>query len=135
MTDNLYIPQRLDGEHAPNANPLQADTSLRSNVITTTKNMIHTIDQVSVEAVINVLLKRGICTEAELLAEENRLYSVREAMTNFNFTPVQINRPDHAHRHRRDPNPIRRWAAKHHWSRRLGTLIFGWKWHRKKKEL
>ena len=120
MTDNLHIPPRLEGEHARRSLPPFEFGA--SNIAS--KN----IEQVSLESVIRVLLQRGLCTEAELLAEENRRRLLREPATQFNnltpvqnFTPVQI----HRHRHRRhDSNPLRRWASQYNWSRRLGTLLF-----------
>jgi hypothetical protein len=69
---------------------------------------INALDQVSLETVIEVLLQGGLCTEAELLAAENRRRSLRETDTKFNFTPVQIHRP----RHRcHDGNRWRRWVS------------------------
>jgi hypothetical protein len=123
MTDNLHIPRRLEGE--PEIN----ETANWAGAIN--------LEQVSLEAAIRVLIKRGICTEAELLAEEIRLRSMVETAgapaQPFHFTPVQT--PGERHRHRRHgSNRVRRWAAQYHWSRRLGTLLFGWKWHRKKNE-
>jgi hypothetical protein len=97
MTDNLHIPQRLEGEHARRSTSFEYSAS---------EVGIKNLEQVSLETVIRVLLQRGLCTEAELLAEENRRRSLREPVTQFNFTPVQI------HRHRRhDGNRWRRWAS------------------------
>jgi hypothetical protein len=123
MTDNLHIPRRLEGEHE----------------VKETVNWTGSINvkQISLEAVIRVLIKRGICTEAELLAEEQRLRllvdTASEPGQSFHFTPVQTHSIRHRHR-RQDSNRMRRWAAKRNWSRKLGTLLFGWKWHRKKND-
>jgi hypothetical protein len=89
-----------------------------------------TLDEVSLAAVIQILLQRGICTEAELLTEESRLRLLQETTPRAAFTPAQIPREHH---HQHDHKLLRRWAAKYSWSRKLGTLIFGWKWHRKKR--
>ena len=125
MTDNLDIPPRLEGEHTRRSTP---SFEFGASGVGS-KNL----EQVSLETVIRVLVQRGLCTEAELLAEENRRRSLREPVTSFNnnFTPVQI----HRHRRRRhDSNPLRRWASQYAWSRKLGTSLLGWKWHRKKNE-
>ena len=124
MTDNLHIPPRLEGEHARRSTaPFEFGPSDVGS-----KNL----EQVSLETVIRVLLQRGLCTEAELLAEENRRRSMREPVAQVsNFTPVQIHRRRHR---RRDRNRWRQWASRHAWSRKLGTLLFSWKWHRKKSE-
>jgi hypothetical protein len=123
MTDNLHFSPRLEGEQKVKENVNSAGTN--------------NIKQVSLEAIIRVLIKRGICTEAELLAEEKRLRAVAEMAIEpsqaLPFTPVQTHSERHRHR-REDNNRLRRWAAKRNWSRKLGTLLFGWKWHRKKNE-
>jgi hypothetical protein len=123
MTDNLHIPRRLEGEQE------MKETANWASAIN--------IEQISLEAAIRVLIKRGICTEAELLAEEKRLRSLVETARApeqpFHFTPVQTHSEQHRHR-RQDSNRIRRWAAKRSWSRKLGSLLFGWKWHRKKND-
>lgn len=127
MTDNLHIPRRLEGEQEVNLNPVWS------------KRQVTSIEQVSLNTVIQVLIKRGFCTEADLIAEEARQRAVeqpRDPMPAMHFSPVQTHSERQVHRHRReDSNRIRRWASKRHWSRKLGTLIFGWKWHRKKNEL
>jgi hypothetical protein len=128
MTDNLRIPRRLEGEQAVNLNP---------NWEKPQDGGANNLEQVSLDAVINMLVKRGICTEAELLAEENRLHALDETAEETTapayFTPVQTYSERHRHRHR-DSNRLRQWAAKRQWSRKLGTLLFGWKWHRKKSD-
>jgi hypothetical protein len=127
MTDNLHIPPRLEGEQEVNLNPSWEKSRNNSG---------STLEHLSLEAVINVLIQRGICTEAELLAEENRLRSLgvpaAEPLESVRFTPVQT----YSHRYQyepRDSNSLRRWAAKRAWTRKLGSLLFGWKWHRKKR--
>lgn len=121
MTEDSLMQPRLEDEAAiPSKTPMAAMTGDDTNII----------DEVSLTAVIQVLLQRGLCTEAELLAAENRLRSLRETTGRATFTPVQI---PHEHHHHHDPKLLRRWAAKYWWSRKLGTMLFGWKWHRKKR--
>jgi hypothetical protein len=132
MTDDLHIPRRLESEEALLLNPIDLVSNVNTQSTDIAESGIHTLDQVSLEAVINVLLKRGVCTEAELFAEENRLCSVHQTMDSFHFTPVQIPNEGHSHKSH-DHNSLRRWASKYRWSRRLGSILFGWKWHRKKK--
>jgi hypothetical protein len=130
MTDNSIMQRRLEGENMLRSNATAVASEVKSPVGGIAETGINTIEQVSLEAVINVLLQRGVCTEAELIAEEDRLRSLQETMTNVAFTPVHI--PNDRH-HYSDPNLLRRWAAKSHWSRKLGSKLFGWKWHRKKR--
>jgi hypothetical protein len=156
MTDDSHIPRRLEGEYE---NILGFNTvrtaAAPPPAVDFTESGASAIGRVSLEAVVNVLIKRGLCTENELLMEENRLHAQNERLTQENrlytqhettpqldFTPVQIQHEDYEHgqiqhesyEHKRhDYNRLRRWASKHQWSRRLGTLLFGWKWHRRKR--
>jgi len=129
MTDQLQIPRRREGEQKAVWAEPQNEVS-------------NSLENVSLEAVINVLIKRGICTETELLAAENQLWAAdlgpRTAAptTATDFKPVQTysaRTERHRHRHA-DDNRVRRWAAQYVWSRKIGGLFFGWKWHRKKSE-
>jgi len=122
MPDNLRIPQRLEGEQEVGETP--ADWT-----------GIDSLNEISLAAVIQILLKRGLCTEAELFAEEQRRRALTETAgettDSFHFTPVQTHSERIRHR-RQDSNRMRRWTGKRQWSRKIGTLLFGWKWHRKK---
>jgi len=91
-----------------------------------------TRDRISTEALVNVLVQQGICTEDELIAEEGRLQTERRAKAGAVFTPVQIVRSGRRHSH--SHNPVKKWASKRRWARRLGTLLLGWKWRKVKKE-
>jgi hypothetical protein len=135
MTDDSHMPRRLEGEYENilGLNTLNTGAAAPPRAAELTATGANTVDRVSMEALINVLIKRGLCTENELLAEENRLHALRETVTRISFSPVQI--PGDGYEFKRhDTNRLRRWAAKRHWSRKLGTLFFGWKWHRRKKE-
>jgi len=132
MTDELQVPRRHEGERKVQVHPNWRDSQI---------DISNSLDQVSLAAVIKVLITRGICTEAELLTEENRLRTsdlgprTIEETTATYFTPVQTHSARERHRHRHeDGNRLRRWAAQYAWSRKVGGLLFGWKWHRKKSE-
>jgi hypothetical protein len=145
MTDDSHIPRRLEGEYENilGFNMLRTDAAASPPAGDFAETGANAADQVSMEALINVLIKRGLCTENELLAEENRLHARRDTAPRLNFTPVQIQRESYEHvqiqhesyEHKRhDNNRLRRWASKRQWSRKLGTLLCGWKWHRKKRD-
>jgi hypothetical protein len=130
MTNELEIPRQRDGERKNQVNPNRRESQ---------DDGVNSLEQVSLAAVIQVLIQRGICTEAELLAEQNRLetldFGPRTVEAATHFTPVQTHSERERHRHRHeDGNRFRRWAAQYAWSRKLGGLLFGWKWHRKKSE-
>jgi len=84
-------------------------------------------DMISLESVITILLKKRICTREELLAleEEFRLDRIEQPKTNY----VNIQNVFDRGRFSR----LKRSMSKHRWSRRLGTLLFGWKWKKVKK--
>lgn len=90
-----------------------------------------TQDQLSLEAVINVLVQKGLCTEAELLQEEARLRAVRSTLAGLQFTPVQTMRKGESPSH--DHHVLRKWASRYRWSRKLGARLFGWKWKKMKR--
>ncbi len=131
MTDELQTPRWRDGERKNQIDPNRRESQDES---------VNSLEQVSLAAVIQILIQRGLCTEAELLAEEIRQRSTnvsdaRLRTSDSYFTPVQTHSERERHRHRRaDDNRLRRWAAQYSWSRKVGGLLFGWKWHRKKSE-
>ena len=91
-----------------------------------------TRDQISLEAVINVLIQRGLCTEEQLLNEETRLRAIRRTVSRMHFQPVR--RTSAAGKARRKRHPIKQWAAQRRWARQAGSLLFGWKWRKFKKK-
>ncbi|MDZ7268057.1 MAG: hypothetical protein ONB48_09845 [candidate division KSB1 bacterium] len=92
-----------------------------------------TQDQLSLEAVINVLVQKGLCTEAELLKEEARLRAVRQTLAGLRFTPVQTRHQGRDHGHEHHHHLLRRLASRYRWSRKLGTRLFGWRWRKIKR--
>ncbi len=131
MTDELSISRPRDGEQKIAAPRGWAEPP---------NGVVRGVENVSLEAVIAVLIKRGICTETELLTAETELRAsnfpppvMEEAAY---FKPVQTySARDARHRHHNaDNNRWRKWAAQYSWSRKIGGFLFGWKWHRKKSE-
>lgn len=122
MTDN--IEQQLIDDHPHQ--PAIIDTAPATKYEKSGSSL--TPDQISLEAVINVLVQRGICTEAELLTEEKRLHAVRQTMAGLAFVPVQTKHAGQTHH--KEHSALRHWASQHRWSRRLGSTLFGWKWRK-----
>ncbi len=90
-------------------------------------------DSVSLEALINVLVQQGLCTEEQLLAEEARLRAVQSTMANLqHFKPVRV--PPALAGGKQKKHPLRTWASQRRWTRQLGTILFGWRWHKYKKK-
>jgi hypothetical protein len=91
------------------------------------------VQRVSVEALVAVLVRRGLCTAAELIEEEARLRSESGRFDDSQY--VRIGDGDtHAEHGHRQQHPLRRYFAKYRWTRRLGTALFGWKWKKTKKD-
>lgn len=131
MKDELPVSRQHDDEQKIAAPPGWAESP---------NDVVHGVENVSLEAVIAVLIKRGVCTEAELLTAETELrtsdFRPRAMEEATYFKPVQTySAREERHRHRHvDDNRARRWAAQYSWARKIGGFLFGWKWHRKKSE-
>jgi hypothetical protein len=90
-------------------------------------------DRISVESLAAVLVRKGLCTEAELLEEENLRSAESGRLQNAQYVRIENEEVDAEH-WGRPQHPLRRVFAKYRWSRRLGTAIFGWKWKKLKKD-
>jgi hypothetical protein len=91
------------------------------------------VQRPSVEALAALLVRKGLCTEAELTEEESRLR--RESGRSDDSQYVRIGKSDtHWEHEHRPQHPLRRYFAKYRWTRRLGTAIFGWKWKKMRKD-
>lgn len=88
-------------------------------------------DVVSLETVVNLLIRKGVVRPEELFEEEqNRRQILAEANQS---PPVQIdNDNDNGSQTGRKGNWLKRKMSKRRWSRRLGTFLFGWKWKKVK---
>jgi hypothetical protein len=84
---------------------------------------------VSISAIVNVMVRKGLCSEAELLQEEHRL---RAASRPDDSHYVRIENPE-ASAWDRPQHPLRKALSKFRWSRRLGTALFGWRWKKLKR--
>ena len=76
--------------------------------------------EISTATVVRLLVSKGIVSLKEILEEEK---NTRAHMTMH--AAEETNPPAH-HKHK----CIRRLAAKHRWSRRLTSLLFGWQWRK-----
>lgn len=88
-------------------------------------------DSISIETVVNMLVKKGVCTVDELFILEGQ---VRE-----NQSPTQEEeyyRTKHRSRsnsHKTRMGWLKKFFVKFRWTRRLGTKLFGWKWKKIKR--
>ncbi len=86
-------------------------------------------DLISKEALVNLLVRKGICSINELYEEEQKLKdSISEneplplvQIPSFKETGLRVH-------HHKKTNWLKRKMVKRHWTRRLGTALFGWEW-------
>ena len=83
---------------------------------------------ISTNTLVNILVKKGICTidELKLLEEQIRV----ENFSNNGASFVNIDNP---YSNRGRFPSLKKKMSKNRWSRKMGTLLFGWKWKKVKK--
>ncbi len=86
---------------------------------------------VSLETLVNVLIRKGICTPEELFEEERRKRSYDEQTKGALLVSTQSTRV-RTNRESKKQGWLKRKMSKRRWSRRLGTLLFGWQWKKVK---
>ncbi len=86
-------------------------------------------DLVSLQALVNVLIRNGICTADELFEEEQtqRLYlnSAKDILI------VKTDGSADSHQGSSDKSNrswLKRKMSKRRWTRKLGAIFFGWEW-------
>ncbi len=86
-------------------------------------------DLVSLRALVNVLIRNGICTADELFEEEQaqRLYlnSAKDILIVKTDGSADSNQGSSAKRNR---SWLKREMSKRRWTRKLGAIFFGWEW-------
>ena len=108
-------------------------------------------DEVSRDALVNLLIKEGVCTSDEIAKAEEKIRANDNLSSKEKFSPEDLSKLKREIRNNQSKeknmtivninNPydrgrfpsIKRAMSKHRWSRRLGTWLFGWKWRKVKK--
>lgn len=85
-------------------------------------NPIPNADEISVETLINLLVKKGIITSDELFMFEGKLREEKHQLKHANYVKIK-----NYHDRGRFPR-LNKFMSRYRWSRRLGTFLFGWKW-------
>ena len=86
-------------------------------------------DLVSLEALVNVLIRNGVCTAEELFEEEQtcRLY----LNSTKNISLVKTGDPRRSQGRvsdKRNRSWLKRKMSKRSWTRKLGEVLLGWEW-------
>jgi hypothetical protein len=84
-------------------------------------------DVISLETIVNILVKKKICTPEELFMLEGRIQEEKRNNKNNDFVSIK-NSDNHS-----SYSGLKRMMSKRRWTRRLGTAFFGWKWKKVKK--
>lgn len=91
-------------------------------------------DIVSLETIVNLLIRKGICTPEELYEEEQRVRQDRQTAepTPTPMVARTLREPLPVNGSKRKSSWLKRKMSKKRWSRRLGTFLFGWEWRKVK---
>ncbi len=93
-------------------------------------------DLVSLESVVNILIRKGICTPEELYQEEQlrRQEGKQQKKNQQSVTVPGTNPPlqNGVHHKGHNSNWLKRKMSKKRWARKLGSFFFGWEWKKHK---
>lgn len=130
MVSNFDRPRAEDdNRHEP---PRSSDASHGRHHDASTTRRAAIGELISVEALVNVMLRKGLCTEAELLDEERR-HRGDDGQGDSQYVRIGGSTRK-AENWSRPQHPLRRIFSKYRWSRHLGSALFGWKWKKLKRD-
>jgi|GEM_PF-1495187 len=91
-------------------------------------------DVVSLESIVKLLIRKGICTPEELYQEEQRRQIELESMSQSHGVGTARDSVNGSNglSHGRNAGWMKRKMSKRRWTRRLGTKFFGWEWKKVK---
>lgn len=91
-----------------------------------TPNLVPQGDSISVETIVNILVQKRICSVEELFRLEGQIREKQQVSQQAEYYRIkqQSELVSHETKHRW----LRRLFIKYHWTRRLGTILFGWRW-------
>ncbi len=85
-------------------------------------------DLISLETVVNVLVRKGICTSEELFEEEKKQKMYKDQVKNVSIAHTKKSEhQENGRPHKHQSSWLKRKMSKRRWSRTLGTALFGWK--------
>lgn len=98
------------------------------------------VDVISVQSIVNVLVRKGICSFDELFEEEKRHREFKDSIKvegeASSGSVVQdedtSSRDNGRSRHRHRMGWFKRKMSKRRWTRRVGRALFGWEWKKTK---
>lgn len=116
------------------------DHTRRSRIDSSDRRVPHA-DLVSLEAVVSLLVKKGIVTVEELYDAEEKLRLESHKSAHSPVIPVPSESHSESRQHESGPKGrhrshswLKRKMSRRRWTRRLGTALFGWEWKKVKRE-
>lgn len=94
--------------------------------ISETPNFVSQGDSISVETIVNILVQKGICSVEEIFRLEGQIRDRQQ--TSHQAEYFRIKQQSEVVSHETKHRWLRRFFIKYHWTRRLGTMLFGWRW-------
>ena len=95
-------------------------------------NWMPMADMISMETVVNLLIRKGICTPEEFFEEERKRHEYGQKFKNVGIVQTPERAQPEADYKVKKQNWLKRKMSKQRWSRKLGTALFGWQWKKVK---
>jgi hypothetical protein len=95
-------------------------------------NLMPMADMISVETVVNLLIRKGICTPEEFFEEERKRQEYSLKFKNVGIIQTPESSQSETDYKVKKQSWLKRKMSKYRWSRKLGTALFGWKWKKVK---
>jgi len=90
-------------------------------------------DLVSLQALVNVLIRNGICTAEELFEEEQTQRLYLNSVKDISIVKTDGSADSHqGSSDKRNRSWLKRKMSKRRWTRKLGAAFFGWEWRKVK---
>ncbi|MCH6560110.1 hypothetical protein IH799_07125, partial [candidate division KSB1 bacterium] len=97
------------------------DSELRGKLVAT--------DLVSLEALVNVLIRNGVCTAEELFEEEQTRRLYLNSTKNISVVKTEdLRQSQGSSSDKRNRSWLKRKMSKRRWTRKLGRALLGWEW-------
>ena len=119
----------------------QSDSKEQENRVTlTTPDQVSSLaDIVSLETVVNVLVRKGLCTPDELFEEERKRREYQAKVKDISLVTTEspskkANSRKNGKSRRKKQTWLKGKMSQKRWSRRVATSLFGWEWKKVKHE-
>ena len=88
-------------------------------------------DLVSLEALVNVLIRNGICTAEELFEEERTRRLYLNSVKDISIVKTHGSADSHQRSSdKRNRSWLKREMSKRRWTRKRAAVFFGWEWRK-----